>query len=234
MKLKSKILLGTFIGLATISAPIAVSLVATSCGSSSSSGGNTTPSTPPQEVPIPPTPEELFDFDPTTGTITGFHGPQKAIVFPETINGVKVTKIGDHAFEKKELTYIKLPETLEEIGDFAFIANYFPKLIIPASVKYIRSNAFQGNPALADVQFNEGNLLLVGWYCFADCRQLLDVRLPDSLASPEASELCHGSFWWNQPGPYGTPKKVSLKRGTKLPPNPYDVFTTASVLNYRE
>ena len=61
-------------------------------------------------------------FDPTTGTITACnYQTEGEFVIPEEINGVKVTKIGERAFEScANLTSIQLSNSVISIGEWAF------------------------------------------------------------------------------------------------------------------
>lgn len=79
--------------------------------------------------------EQQFEFDIATGSITGYNtaGP-KDVVIPEMIEGTIVKEVGYSAFNDiytwggysatgYGITSIKIPETVEVIGDYAFISN---------------------------------------------------------------------------------------------------------------
>lgn len=88
------------------------------------------------------------------GVITGYTGSLPSdLVIPRKINGVKVTSIGDYAFnECAELVNITLPDTLITIGECAF--NYCSGLTsinIPDSLTEIKYRAFYGCTNLTDV-----------------------------------------------------------------------------------
>lgn len=42
------------------------------------------------------------------------------IVFPDTLDGLKVMSIGNTAFLEKQLTSIKIPKGITSIGDYTF------------------------------------------------------------------------------------------------------------------
>lgn len=71
---------------------------------------------------------------------------------PETVNGMKVTTIGEKAFENKKLSSIIIPATVVSIGSRAFAGNnYLKQIRLPDSVKSIGDDAFAGCSALEDV-----------------------------------------------------------------------------------
>ncbi len=102
------------------------------------------------------TPGDCFDFDPNTGTVTGYHYEQNtacgsALIFPATIDGVLIKHIGDNfmANEAGVLSTLDFSNAvgLETIGDRAFSfygrTLYTKTLVIPDSVKEIGNSAFQ-------------------------------------------------------------------------------------------
>ncbi|BFP39455.1 hypothetical protein FGF1_03000 [Flavobacteriaceae bacterium GF1] len=83
-----------------------------------------------------------FEFDPATGTITGYIGTATSINIPETINGLTVTHIGEGAFQSKELTSVTLPNSVTHIGDFAFRDNDLAGITLPEHLTHIGEGAF--------------------------------------------------------------------------------------------
>ncbi len=68
------------------------------------------------DVPTP-----MFDFDSSTGTITGYNGSGGDVAIPETIEGVAVTAIGAGAFESEHnITSITIPASITNIGCHSF------------------------------------------------------------------------------------------------------------------
>ena len=119
---------------------------------------------------------EIVDGE--TVTITGCDTAVTAIEMPETIEGLPVTKIADHAFNggfnneaHAALTSVKLPSTLTEIGEGAFrgctnLSNV--DLTECTSLTRISANAFQGDTALTSVTFPT-SLKYLGSYAFNNC-----------------------------------------------------------------
>ncbi|MCR4888662.1 MAG: leucine-rich repeat protein [Ruminococcus sp.] len=73
---------------------------------------------------------------------------------PETIEGLPVTVIGMYAFEIQSLESITIPDTVTEIGNWAFAMNSKLKSVtIPDSVEKIGIRAFEMCSSLEEVNF---------------------------------------------------------------------------------
>jgi len=92
--------------------------------------------------------------------IIGYNGEKSDISIPELLNGKKVVSIGDFAFSyeseisrsdygSRRISKISLPETIIDIGKYAFAHNNLSNIIIPNSVKDIGKCAFSDNPLLS-------------------------------------------------------------------------------------
>ena len=53
-------------------------------------------------------------------TITGYTSPGRVVIIPDTINGLPVTHIGDSAFYGNILTSVTIPNSVTNIGGYAF------------------------------------------------------------------------------------------------------------------
>ncbi|MCH5234808.1 MAG: leucine-rich repeat protein [Muribaculaceae bacterium] len=115
-----------------------------------------------------------------------------------------VTLIGEASFTGNNITSLELPETITEIGTFAFYqceelksVKYPSSLIIihenafrncysllsldlPNSINNIKDNAFQGCKELKSVKLPNSLKILCN-YVFGDCYSLEDIKLPDTL-----------------------------------------------------
>ena len=103
-----------------------------------------------------------YGFDKSTGTITNYYcypgnsyGYESIsdLEIPSNIDGVRVTIIGNRAFNNKSLTSVTIPETVTTIGGLAFWENKISSLVIPSSVTNIGSFAFNNNQLPDDVAF---------------------------------------------------------------------------------
>ena len=105
------------------------------------------------KVELQVTEETPFEFDEETGTITGYKGgkPPVDLVIPEEINGVPVKIIGYRAFYyttlsgskiQTQIKTLKLPDSIEVVGEWAFQGNLLGKLNIPDSITEVKERAF--------------------------------------------------------------------------------------------
>lgn len=95
--------------------------------------------------------------------ITGYHGNEDELVIPSYIDGMRVNEIGQEAFrDDKKLKVVMIPSTLRKIGDRAFYGSIIEKCVIAPGLGYISS------------------------HCFAQCRSLSKVILPETLCSIES------------------------------------------------
>ncbi len=85
----------------------------------------------------------IIDYDKNCGT---------KVKIPSKINGLTITKIvstegyeSDKSFNRKDISYLWLPDTLTYIGNFAFDGNKLTHIKIPDEVTYIGAHAFQNN-----------------------------------------------------------------------------------------
>ncbi len=79
------------------------------------------------------------------------------VTVPSTINGCSVTSIGNGAFEScSQLSTVKLPNGLTDIGENCFMASGITQIVIPGSVVGIRSGTFSHCSKLSSVTLNEG------------------------------------------------------------------------------
>lgn len=107
------------------------------------------------------------------------------IVIPEKIivNGTEytVTAIGDYAFfYTKGITSLKMPETIEKIGTYAFCYSIIPELTIPSKVKVIEPYTFSDCNDLKVINLPEG-LEEIKTGAFYACKSLESITLPASL-----------------------------------------------------
>lgn len=125
-----------------------------------------------------------FTFSATASgvTINSYKGTSKKVVVPEVINELPVIKINDNAFNGKELTSVKLPSTIKEIGPSAFKANHLSVFVAPSELQKIGDMAFMGNQLTA-VAFNS-KLKTIGISAFMGNKiSSIDTRLVSTIGS---------------------------------------------------
>lgn len=97
-------------------------------------------------------------------------------------HGSCLKTIGKCAFVKTAITTIDLPETLETIGQSAFLyAKQLTEIEIPASVKTMAGGTFDSCENLEKVEFKGDNLKTIESNTFQDCTKLTEVKLPTSI-----------------------------------------------------
>ena len=90
-------------------------------------------------------------------TITQYIGAATEVVIPRTIEGIRVTEIGQQAFSSSiyastrryhsdPLIRVVIPDTVTSIRQMAFAGNELTNIIIPSSVTDIGAMAFDPNP----------------------------------------------------------------------------------------
>ena len=81
--------------------------------------------------------------------ITGYTGNTALLSIPATLDGLPVTAIGEHAFERASLTAVILPDSVVSIGWFAFYeCQNLAGVTLPATVSSIGYAVFDGCSAL--------------------------------------------------------------------------------------
>lgn len=105
------------------------------------------------DIPVSGTPDPAQDYRYTLengqATLCAYLGTETHVTVPRELNGCPVTAIADHAFRATGVERVTLPDTLREIGWFAFA--HCPGLTavtLPPSVESIGYGAFDGCPAL--------------------------------------------------------------------------------------
>ena len=126
-----------------------------------------------------------FDYDVLSdGTIeiTGYYGSYTECTIPSTINGYKVTRIGDFAFSSSSLTSVDIPNTVTSIGEYAFCMSELIIIYIPDSVTEIGDSAFSLCESLKEIALGK-NLKTIGNRAFECCTELTSISLPSGLTA---------------------------------------------------
>lgn len=155
------------------------------------------------------------------GTLTGFSDEYASLgdnaptdlVIPNTVNGIRVTKIGDSAFIGNNITSVIIPDTVTKIGVDAFSGN--KKLIsvdIPNSVTILDACSFNNCDSLEFISIPE-SVTSIGFAAFANCDKLKSVTLPESLTTLGTTIFSHCSLLET----INIPKSI-----TKIPQNTFE------------
>ncbi|MCR5567953.1 MAG: leucine-rich repeat domain-containing protein [Paludibacteraceae bacterium] len=130
----------------------------------------------------------LFSNDGSTLLKYPSHKPESRYEVPE---GVKV--IANAAFQDcVDLQEIELPDSLEEIGDNAFLNTQIKTLSVPDGVKKIGKLAFSHNTQLTEV-YLPGSINRLGERAFTECHKLSKVTIGNGITGIEDNVFanCH-------------------------------------------
>ena len=139
-----------------------------------------------------------------TFKIVKYIGNGSAITIPSTIDGVKVTSIGDMAFNScesltsvtiengitalgrgtfglcKNLKSVTIPESITSLDDAVFAFSGLTSVTIPKSVNTIGDNVFYGCTSLKSVSIPFG-VESIGDSAFRECSSLKSLTIPRSV-----------------------------------------------------
>lgn len=124
-----------------------------------------------------------YEENETGLTITGYEGTlPREVVLPRKIDGIPVTRIGDHAFINSTMALVHIPEGITEIGQSAFHNNrVLTQVAIPKSVRSIEESAFSWNLGLTQVSIPD-SVSHIGQGAF--------IRCPWPSNQPEPFVIC--------------------------------------------
>lgn len=125
--------------------------------------------------------------------ITGAKVAGARLQIPASIGGFIVTEIASYAFDNSQYTEIILPDSVTYIGSGAFEkSRKLRKINIPGKVKRINEGTFSGCGKLTDIRLNN-KLTYVGESAFRNCVSLKRIALPESLKTiaERAFEKCY-------------------------------------------
>jgi hypothetical protein len=126
---------------------------------------------------------------PTTGGGSGGESDVLVGLFNKTITSLTipygVTTIPDNMCKSiRSLTELSIPDSVTQIGEYAFSSTGIGVLTIPPSVSRFGSYVFMSCESLTKVVFPsivQGFTSSDGKYMFQNCNTLVDVTLPDNL-----------------------------------------------------
>lgn len=90
-------------------------------------------------------------------SIAGYSGLDDDITIPQEINGRRVTAIDPAAFALTWVTRVVLPDTVQVIGNSAFLmCSELEEVILPEGLMRIESSAFMGCAKLTSIRIPAG------------------------------------------------------------------------------
>lgn len=125
---------------------------------------------------------EYTVLDDGTIEIMRYTGDEEDVVIPSTIEGKRVTSIGDSAFYGcSNLTDITIPNSVTRIGDSAFIyCDGLTSITIPNSVTSIGNSAFESCGKLTSIIIPD-SVISIGDSAFSYCYELISIYIPKSV-----------------------------------------------------
>ncbi len=123
-------------------------------------------------------------LDDGTVEITKYAGSDKEVVIPSTVNGKKVTSIGEKAFYFCEsLTKVTIPNSVTSIGEDAFFyCRSLASVTIPNSVISIGDSAFYGCASITSITI-PNSVASMDECAFYGCTGLKSITIPNSVTS---------------------------------------------------
>ena len=117
-----------------------------------------------------------------TIAVTGYSGSDSNLTIPASIDGKKVSEIGDSAFAGLLcLKTVRIPEGVTHIGNYAFeCCSLLKKIYLPESLRSIGEGAFSGCGSLSLVDMQDG-VKTIGNGAFLCCDSLVQMELPEAL-----------------------------------------------------
>lgn len=120
--------------------------------------------------------------------ITTYLGSSKDVKIPDSFGNYKVKVIGHSVFNGKDIQSVEIPNSIEEIQDYAFASNRNLKSVtFPEGVKIIGTNAFFNCTSLESVSLPT-TLKRIGVYAFS-ATGLKSVKIPESKTLSKLDEF---------------------------------------------
>ena len=124
----------------------------------------------------------IFEYLNNNIEITNYIGSHTDIVIPDTINGIKVTKISDKAFYScKSLTSVTIPGSIVSIGNSTFAECSNLKTVkLENGITGIGKESFYNCQSLTSVTIPD-SVVSIGEKAFYNCTNLTSVTIPESV-----------------------------------------------------
>ena len=111
----------------------------------------------------------------------------KDVTIPETAGGQPVTFIGEAFYGNKYATAVVIPDSVKEIGNYAFSGcSNLTEVTIGNGVEKIGNNAFAGCGNMVDLTFGN-SVASIGNSAVSNCSSLTEITLPQSVTVLDSS-----------------------------------------------
>ena len=127
-------------------------------------------------------------------TVRAYNGSDTDVIIPDYYQGLPVRAIDQSVFAYKNITSVKLPDTLTEIGARAFQeCVMLKKIVLPDSLeKLYYSSPFYKCTGLEEVVFGN-NIKYISDHAFFQCTSLKTIYLPDTITTLKMSAFMNCS-----------------------------------------
>lgn len=116
-------------------------------------------------------------------TIKAYRGKKKKVTIPSKIKGKKVTGLGERVFEKKNVTYVKVPDSVTSLQYMSFyFAKNLKKVSLSKNIKRIPNFCFEGCAKLESIKLPK-KITGIGSCAFAGCKKLKKITIPEGVTS---------------------------------------------------
>ena len=134
---------------------------------------------------LPALVQAQFTFTTNNGsiTITGYTGAGGTVIIPDSTNGYPVTDIGQYAFYQSGLTDVSIPDSVTNIGYYAFSDCFsLTNVTMGNGVTCIGLEAFFQCVRLTDLTL-PNSVVTIGYQAFTYCSGLTNLIIPDSVTN---------------------------------------------------
>jgi len=108
-------------------------------------------------------------------------GDKRIVNIPATIEGYEINEIPAGTFQYSKMEQLILPDSVKTIRSTSFAdCQNLRKVMIPDSVTHIEEWAFFGCSNLEEIRLSN-NIQKIGSHAFDECRSLVSVKLPDYI-----------------------------------------------------
>ena len=123
--------------------------------------------------------------DGTYTEVFGYNGISNKINIASTYNNLPVKNIYDSAFLRENIVKVIIPDSVTNIGRYAFSnCDSLQAIEIPSSVTSIGYRAFEDCDSLQSVTFGvNSKLVSIGDYAFDGCSVFASIEIPSSVTS---------------------------------------------------
>lgn len=123
-------------------------------------------------------------------TVVKYIGDEKVVKIPEEYKGLPVVAIDAYAFSGRDrLETIYIPESVEDIGEYAFFqCNKLLDATIPG-VKSLGDKAFAGCEYLTYI-YIPASLESIGKGAFSDCKRIAEIQVAEGNAKYHVADNC--------------------------------------------